>query len=257
MGLYSGSTCSAEMAARPGISVQQTADGGYVLFGDSTSSANGTVTDTSYGGRDSWVVRLDSGGAILWQHLLGGSGDDYGYSGQQTNDGGYVLMGASNSSASGDVTDPNHGSWDFWLVKLDSGGTIQWQKLLGGSGMDYGYAVQQAVDGGYVLFGTSASSTSGDVTGTNHGGADFWVVKLDAIGTVPARVPGGSGLPTDTNTDGKYDDINGNDRRDFADVVLYFNQMAWIATNEPVAAFDYNANTRIDFADVVWLFNHL
>ena len=70
-------------------------------------------------------------------------------------------------------------------------------------------------------------------------------------------VPGGAGLPTDTNADGKYDDVNGNGRKDFADVVLYFNQMTWIAANEPVAAFDYNGNGRIDFADVVWLFNHL
>ena len=56
---------------------------------------------------------------------------------------------------------------------------------------------------------------------------------------------------------GWYDDVNGNGRKDFADVVLYFNQMTWIAANEPVAAFDYNGNGRIDFADVVWLFNHL
>jgi hypothetical protein len=71
-----------------------------------------------------------------------------------------------------------------------------------------------------------------------------------------APVPGGN-APTDTNGDGKYDDVNGNGRKDFADVVLYFNQMSWIAANEPVALFDYNANGRIDFADVVWLFSHL
>ena len=51
--------------------------------------------------------------------------------------------------------------------------------------------------------------------------------------------------------------MNGNGRKDFADVLLYFNQMSWIAANEPVPAFDYNNNGRIDFADVVWLFNHL
>ena len=51
--------------------------------------------------------------------------------------------------------------------------------------------------------------------------------------------------------------MNGNGRRDFADVVLYFNQMTWIAANEPVECFDCNGNGRIDFADVVWLFNHL
>ena len=70
-------------------------------------------------------------------------------------------------------------------------------------------------------------------------------------------VPPGTMLPTDTNGDGIYDDVNGNGRKDFADVVLYFNQMSWIAGNEPLWAFDYNGNGRIDFADVVWLFNNL
>lgn len=70
-------------------------------------------------------------------------------------------------------------------------------------------------------------------------------------------VPGGNGTPTDTDSDGLYDDVNGNDRRDFADIVLSFTQMDWIAANEPVAAFDYNRSGAIDFADVVWLFSHL
>jgi PKD repeat protein len=64
-------------------------------------------------------------------------------------------------------------------------------------------------------------------------------------------------LPSDLDLDGRYDDVNGNGRADFADIVLYFNQMGWIAANEPVSAFDYNGNGRIDFADVVWLFDHL
>ncbi len=75
--------------------------------------------------------------------------------------------------------------------------------------------------------------------------------------TSAVMVPGGSDLPTDTNADGLCDDVNGNGRKDFADVVLFFNQMTWIAENEPVSLFDYNANGRIDFADVVWLFNNL
>ena len=72
----------------------------------------------------------------------------------------------------------------------------------------------------------------------------------------PAVFPGGD-LPLDTDGDGLYDDANGNGRTDFADVVLYFNQMAWISVHEPVAAFDYTGNGRVDFADVVWLFNRL
>ncbi len=72
-----------------------------------------------------------------------------------------------------------------------------------------------------------------------------------------AMLPGGAGAPTDTNADGKYDDVNGNGRKDFADVVLFFNQMAWIIGHPPVSSFDFNNNGRIDFADVVVLFNNL
>jgi beta propeller repeat protein len=69
--------------------------------------------------------------------------------------------------------------------------------------------------------------------------------------------PGQVSLPLDLNGDGKYNDVNGNGKKDFADVVLYFNQMDWIADNEQVAGFDYNGNGQVDFADVVWLFNEL
>jgi parallel beta-helix repeat protein len=76
-----------------------------------------------------------------------------------------------------------------------------------------------------------------------------------AATSVPVPVvPGGAGAPTDTDGDGLYDDVNGNGRQDFSDVVLYFSRMTWIAANEPVAGFDYNRNGRIDFADVVALF---
>ena len=82
-------------------------------------------------------------------------------------------------------------------------------------------------------------------------------LTISAVGPSIAVVPTGTALPRDTNNDGRYEDVNGNGRRDFADVVLFFNQMSWIAANEPIAAFDFNANGRIDFADVVWLFNNL
>ena len=69
-------------------------------------------------------------------------------------------------------------------------------------------------------------------------------------------VPGGD-LPTDTDADGFSDDVNGNGRADFADVVLFFSQMTWFAEHEPVALFDWNRNDRIDFADIVQLFGEL
>ncbi len=80
--------------------------------------------------------------------------------------------------------------------------------------------------------------------------------RLTISADQPAPFPGGD-TPLDADGDGLYDDTNGNGRKDFADVVLFFNQMTWIAANEPVPAFDCNGNGRIDFADVVWLFNNL
>jgi Tol biopolymer transport system component len=74
---------------------------------------------------------------------------------------------------------------------------------------------------------------------------------------VLVTVPGGAGVPKDLDGDGTCEDVNGNGRKDFADVTLYFNQMTWIGANEPLAPFDYNGNGRIDFADVAWLFNRL
>ena len=56
---------------------------------------------------------------------------------------------------------------------------------------------------------------------------------------------------------GRYDDVNGNGRKDFADIALFFNSLTWVAANEPASTFDFNANGRIDFADTVWLFTHL
>ena len=71
------------------------------------------------------------------------------------------------------------------------------------------------------------------------------------------KIPGGFGLPTDPNGDGLYEDLNGNGALDFNDVVLFFNQMDWIADNEPIRAFDFNADGQIDFNDIVLLFNSL
>ncbi len=115
------------------------------------------------------------------------------------------------------------------------------------------------------LEGTGFSETHPDVNGDGFCDEPFdngWG-GVDQLPLAPwsgpaiVAVPGGAALPTDTSGDYLYDDVNGNGRKDFADVVLFFNQMAWIADHEPMSLFDYNGNGRIDFADVVWLFNHL
>ncbi len=159
-------------------SIQQTADGGYVVTGLSNSN-DGDVTG-NHGTYDYWVVKLDTGGAIQWQKCLGGTNNDYAYSIQQTTDGGYAVAGRSESN-DGDVTG-NHGNDDYWVVKLDAVGAIQWQKCLGGVVYDEANSIQQTADGGYVVAGYSYSN-NGDVMG-NHGSYDYWVVKLDAAGAI-------------------------------------------------------------------------
>ncbi|MDR6922170.1 T9SS type A sorting domain-containing protein [Chryseobacterium sp. 2987] len=159
-------------------SVLQTSDGGYIMAGES-SSANGDVT-INHGTADFWIVKLNTSGAIQWQKSLGGTLDDVANSIQQTSDGGYIIAGAS-SSTNGDVT-VNHGYSDYWIVKLDSSGNIQWQKSLGGNKEDIAHSIQQTSDGGYIIAGESYS-TDGDVT-VNHGYSDYWIVKLDTSGSM-------------------------------------------------------------------------
>ena len=111
---------------------------------------------------------------IQWQKSLGGLRDDKAYSIQQTSDGGYIVAGDTYSN-NGDVSG-NHGSWDYWVVKLTSSGVIQWQKCLGGSSNDQASSIQQTSDGGFIVAGGTWSN-DGDVSG-NHGGEDIWIVKL-------------------------------------------------------------------------------
>ena len=108
-----------------------------------------------------------------WQKSLGGSGYDWANSIQQTTDGGYIIAGVSVSN-DGDVSG-NHGSGDYWIVKLTSTGELDWQQSLGGSYDEFFHSVQQTADGGYIIAGWSYSN-DGDVSG-NHGDADYWIVK--------------------------------------------------------------------------------
>ena len=165
-------------------SVQQTGDGGYILGGHSSSNISGNKTENSQGNSDYWVLKLDGSGAIQWQNTIGGSDSDYLRSIQQTSDGGYVLGGGSWSNISGDKTENKVGNEDYWVVKLDSLGAIQWQNTIGGTQYDYLYSIQQTADGGYILGGYSDSPISGDKTDSSQGGKDYWVVKLNTSGVI-------------------------------------------------------------------------
>ena len=123
---------------------------------------------------------LEAQPTIQWQKTFGGINTDEAKSGQQTTDGGYIVLG-NTYSIDIDVTG-NHGLCDTWVVKMNGSGVPQWQKTFGGSGSDLSSAIQQTSDGGYIFTGWS-NSIDGDLTG-NYGFEDVWVVNLDSIGNI-------------------------------------------------------------------------
>jgi hypothetical protein len=150
-----------------GVSVQPTADGGYVIAG----------TTYSYGAgiSDVWLIKTNASGNKVWDKTYGGWADDSGSSVQQTADGGYVLAGTTYSYGAG--------GYDVWLIKTDGSGNQQWAKTFGGSDDDWGLSVQQTADGGYVVTGYFMEA----------GGGDVCLIKTDASGNQEwAKTFGGS-----------------------------------------------------------------
>ena len=134
--------------------VQQTSDGGYIAIGATESYGAGDL--------DVWLIKTDSYGNELWNKTYGGSGRDAASGGQQTSDGGYILVG---------IRDDNN----LYLVKTLSNGNVDWSKTFGISGpWDCGYFIQQTSDGGYIITGTTSSYGAGDY--------DLWLIKTDSNG---------------------------------------------------------------------------
>jgi len=139
-------------------SVQQTADGGYILAGYTSSYGAGL--------HDFWLVKTDANGNELWNKTFGGPDAEGAEGVLQAADGGYILAGYTDSFGAG--------SNDFWLVKTDSNGKEQWNKTFGGPDAEGVKAVLQTTDGGYILAGYTDSFGAGS--------ADFWLIKVKEDG---------------------------------------------------------------------------
>jgi len=182
------------------LSVFQTTDGGYILGGSSSSDATIVATmgkkalttskkgltsksTSSRGSMDYWIVKLNAEGEVQWQKTYGGKYADELRSMEQTKDGGYILGGYSNSPQSGDKTEPSIGIGDYWVVKIDNSGTIEWQRTYGGNGDNQLYVIHQTGDEGYLIGGNSNSTNSLTTKGgTVSNGTDFWLLKVDSKG---------------------------------------------------------------------------
>ena len=150
-----------------GYCVQQTSDGGYVIAG---------YTDTFVNGRQVYLIKTNASGDTLWTRNYGGADDDRGNSVQQTQDGGYIVAGATNSFGEG---------YQVFLVKTNAGGDTLWTRTFGGAGWDFGYSVQQTTDGGYITVGYT----------TSFGNAEqVYLIKTNASGdTLWTKTYGGAG----------------------------------------------------------------
>lgn len=176
------------------LSIAQTKDGGYILGGSSSSDKSevdekGVVDkygkkENSRGNLDYWVVKLDSKGEIEWDKTIGGKYVDELKSIEQTKDGGFILGGYSNSPESGDKSQKNFGLGDYWIVKIDKEGNIQWQETIGGDKDDNLFALTQTKDGGFIAGGNSNSGATNSKSKSNRNGTDFWVVKLNENGSI-------------------------------------------------------------------------
>ena len=182
----------------------QTSDGGYILGGSSSSSPTSIKdsnpnkkssidakpdlygkSEKNRGNMDYWIVKLDNAGVVQWQKTYGGEYADLLRTMEQTKDGGYILGGYSNSPKSGDKTEANTGIGDYWIIKINNIGIIEWQKTYGGNGDNQLYVIHQTEDGGYIAGGNSNSTSPlTAIGGMVHNGTDYWVLKLDEKGNV-------------------------------------------------------------------------
>ena len=139
-----------------GRSVAQTTDGGYIVAGETDSYGSGE--------RDVYLIKADAGCHELWHKVFGGPYMDVGRSVAQTSDGGYVVLGETDTSGAGVPV--------IYLVRTDTSGNKVWAKTFDGGGANHGYSVQPTSDGGFIIAGQTAGG----------GGGYVYLIKTDADG---------------------------------------------------------------------------
>lgn len=164
-----------------GTTLLQTADNSYLITGvlDVTASA-GQGNSQRHAGGDIWAIKLSENGELQWSKYFGGSFTDAPFGVVETEDHNFIIAGSSDS---GDVDiSNNNGSYDFWVLKIASNGSLLWERSFGGSEIDEGRAITTTNDGNFIIVGDTRSADK-DVS-NNNGAADVWVIKMNTDGNL-------------------------------------------------------------------------
>ena len=164
-----------------GTTLLQTADNSYLITGvlDVTASA-GQGNSQRHAGGDIWAIKLSENGELQWSKYFGGSFTDAPFGVVETEDHNFIIAGSSDS---GDVDiSNNNGSYDFWVLKIASNGSLLWERSFGGSEIDEGRAITTTNDGNFIIVGDTRSADK-DVS-NNNGAADVWIIKMNTDGNL-------------------------------------------------------------------------
>lgn len=167
--------------------ILQTEDGGFFFVGflditsaraDGYSEKGGSLTRHGVG--EFWGTKIDAEGNIEWRRYFGGTNNDRAHSVVQSEDGGFVMAGFTESNDF-DIKN-SRGSYDFWVLKIDNSGSLVWESSFGGSGIEIAYDIANTRDNGYVITGNTFSNDT-DIA-KNHGESDIWLIKIDDEGNL-------------------------------------------------------------------------
>lgn len=154
-----------------GNAVRELPGGGYIVVGYTSSFGAGS--------EDVYLIRTDPAGDTLWTRAIGGPGNDYGWDVRATRDGGYIVVGYTNSfGAGGD---------DVYVIRTDADGNARWTRTYGGPDDERAWAFHETSQGGYVIAAETRSYGAGE--------RDLYLIRIDAGGdTVWTRTLGGPGI---------------------------------------------------------------
>ena len=218
------------------FSVHQTNDNGCILAGDTNSTADGDVTGLHGTSYDAWVVKLDADGNIAWKKCYGGSSHERAYRIWQTSDSGYIMAGQTKSNDEDVSGNHNPSTYDAWVVKMNSAGSIEWQKCYGGTSDDYFISVQELTNS-YLIAGSTLSS-DGDLVGQESIGA--WLMRISASGTIIWQKCYGGAFQQAASLNNTYVAAGGNMAASEPD--FHGNWDAWVVKLNPEIPKSTNAN---------------